>query len=482
MALIQGIISLIARTFGKILSALLDWAVVSLFGRVTGTRKVFLWGMMAAAAAWPILLVGVAAPKAALFVIAFVPLSSKVPPNVVRWIWIAAAGLVPIAVGVTVARQSPTGRREGIARSIVRGFPITVGLAAAFVVLLVTVPALRLASMVRGRRDTYVPLVTTSESYPVAAKVVLTTLERHGIEIAAVEPPWWAALPSQILARLGQGAFTGYVAAQSAYFRNGDLEAVLYPNALLLRGRQGISDRAHALTVEALTGHPDMFQTVSSEGQQLERQIQRVWSAYRLDPIAHRNAGPLLSRFDEIATEVAERPLPFEDWQVIYREMLQLGRALRGQRQVLEVTLPEESVMTSAETSHVPIDPETHSLSTRQLLARLLETVSLLVTKEVELARAELKADVRAELDMVKLLVAAGIVALFGVNMLLVAGVFALAIWMPGWLAALAVAVLLLAIGGVLALVGWQRRVSAPLAVTRKTVKEDVQWAKERLA
>jgi hypothetical protein len=113
MALIQGIISLIARTFGKILSALLDWAVVSLFGRVTGTRKVFLWGMMAAAAAWPILLVGVVAPKAALFVVAFVPLSSKVAPNVVRWIWIAAAVLVPIAVGVTVARQSPTGRREG---------------------------------------------------------------------------------------------------------------------------------------------------------------------------------------------------------------------------------------------------------------------------------------------------------------------------------------------------------------------------------
>jgi len=70
----------------------------------------------------------------------------------------------------------------------------------------------------------------------------------------------------------------------------------------------------------------------------------------------------------------------------------------------------------------------------------------------------------------------------FGVNMLLVAAVFALTVWMPGWLAALAVAVLLLVIGGVIGLVGWQRRVSVPLAVTRKVVKEDVQWAKERLA
>jgi len=68
MALIQAIVSLITQTVGRILSALLDWAVVSLFGRVTGNRKLFLWGMMAAAAAWPVLLLGVVAPKAALWV------------------------------------------------------------------------------------------------------------------------------------------------------------------------------------------------------------------------------------------------------------------------------------------------------------------------------------------------------------------------------------------------------------------------------
>src|SRR5258705_1318783 len=325
MALIQAIVSLITRTFGRILSALLDWAVVSLFGRVTGQRQLFLWGMVAAAAAWPILLLGVVAPKAALFVFAFVPLSSSVPPGLVRKIWLGVAVLVPVAVGATVAVQSESGRREGIAKSILRGFPITAGLALAFLILFVTVPALRVASMVRGHRDTYVPLVTTRESYPAAASVVLDTLRRHGVEMIAVEPPWWAALPSHILQTLGQGAFTGYVADQSAYFRSGALEAVLYPNALLLRGPSGVAARAHALAVEALTGHPDMFQTVSTDAQEIERQIQRVWSAYRLNPSAHENASPLLARLDEIATEIARRSLSFDDWQVIYRQ----GRQLR---------------------------------------------------------------------------------------------------------------------------------------------------------
>src|SRR5262249_51778224 len=196
---------------------------------------------------------------------------------------------------------------------------------------------------------------------------------------------------------------------------------------------------------------------------------------------AHERALPLLSRHDEIAAEIARRPLTFDDWQVVYRELLQLGRALEGNRQLLDVTLPKEKFMEPA-TPRTPFDAATQSLSTRQLLAQLLETVSLLVTKEVELARAEFRADVKAEIGMVKLLVAAGVVAVFAVNMLLVAAVFALTQVMPGWLAALAVAAVLVLIGVVLGLVGWQRRVSVPLAVTRKTMKEDMQWAKERLA
>jgi hypothetical protein len=112
------------------------------------------------------------------------------------------------------------------------------------------------------------------------------------------------------LQTFGHGVFAGYVADQSAYFRSEDLEAVLYPNALLLRGPSGVAARAHALAVEALTGHPDMFQTASSEAQEIERQIQRVWSAYRLNPQAHQNAPSLLSRFEEIATEIARRPCP----------------------------------------------------------------------------------------------------------------------------------------------------------------------------
>ena len=88
------------------------------------------------------------------------------------------------------------------------------------------------------------------------------------------------------------------------------------------------------------------------------------------------------------------------------------------------------------------------SLSTLELVRQLLQTGSLLVKKEVELARAELKADLQAQLRMAKRLAIAAVLALLGINLLLVAVVFALAHVMPGWLAALALGVLLLAVGG----------------------------------
>ena len=344
MAILNALLAFIGRTVGRILSALLDWAVVALFGRVAGRRKYVFLGLMAAAAAWPVLLFGVIWPKAVVFLIAFVPLSRSIPPNWIRPIWIGLALLVPVAVGLTLAVQAPPERRKGVLSGILRGFPITAGLAAAFLILLVTVPVLRIVSAVRGRQDTYVPLVTTDESYRVAADLVGDTLRRHDIESRRTEPPWWFGAPVSDSRAGGQERVRGLRRRGLAvYLRGPELEITLYPNALLLRGSPLMTARAHALVIEALTGEPDMFQTVTPRAQEIERQVQRVWAAYRVNPEAHENAPALLARLDEITLEMTQHPYPFEEWQVIYRQAVQLDRALTGHRQILEQTLPEET-------------------------------------------------------------------------------------------------------------------------------------------
>ncbi len=487
MALIQAILSLVSRSVGKILTALFDWAVVALFGRVSGRRRMLLSGLVASAAAWPLLLVGVVAPKAATFFLTFVPLPEAVPAWVVRLVWIALALFVPVAIGAGLRPAAANGdARPGLFRSILRGFPITAGLALAFLVLLVTVPILRVASALRGRQDVHVPLVTTPESYPAAAALVAETLRRHDVPVVSLRPPWWSALPTRILLLVGGGALSGLLAAESAYFRAGELELALYPNALLLRGPVEHTARAHVLVVEVLSGRPDMFQTATAEAQDLERQIQRVWAAYRREPEAHRDAWALRSRLAAITAEMARLPLPFDEWQIVYRQVLQVERALAGRPQLLEERLLGKDQAMAPSTAPTP-DPTTpanspQALSTVALMRRILDVSSVLVRKEVELARAELGEDFHAALGMVKLFGAAALLALLALNLLLVSAVLALAAWWPAWASALALSGLLLILAAVLGALAWSRRVEMPLDLTRKTVKEDLQWAKERLA
>jgi Putative Actinobacterial Holin-X, holin superfamily III len=67
-------------------------------------------------------------------------------------------------------------------------------------------------------------------------------------------------------------------------------------------------------------------------------------------------------------------------------------------------------------------------------------------------------------------------------NGFVVALILALATIMPGWEAALLVGVVMLVIGAALGFWAWNRRVTDPLALTRKMIRETAQWAKERLA
>ena len=122
------------------------------------------------------------------------------------------------------------------------------------------------------------------------------------------------------------------------------------------------------------------------------------------------------------------------------------------------------------------------NLSTGALLTEIGAQASLLVKKQIELAKVELRADLSHEIAMVGGLSVAAIALLLTVNLLLVAGVFALALVLPGWLAALAVAGFTLLIAVTAGLIGWGKRVRSPLQRTRRALKEDVQWTKERLA
>jgi uncharacterized membrane protein YqjE len=112
--------------------------------------------------------------------------------------------------------------------------------------------------------------------------------------------------------------------------------------------------------------------------------------------------------------------------------------------------------------------------STSELIQRATEQISRLVRDELALAKAELAEKGKHAGVGVGLFGGGGALALYGLGALVASGVLALALVVPGWLAALIVAVTLFVIAGILALVG-KNQVSQAVPPMPKAATDSVK-------
>jgi Putative Actinobacterial Holin-X, holin superfamily III len=121
--------------------------------------------------------------------------------------------------------------------------------------------------------------------------------------------------------------------------------------------------------------------------------------------------------------------------------------------------------------------------STIQLVRDIATDTSTLVRKEIELARQEVTEALKARLLGGAALAVGGAMAVFGLIYLGIAAGSALSIVLPRWLAWLIVGGAFLVVAGGAALFGLAKMKKPPIAPaeTKRTVKEDVKWAKAQL-
>jgi len=100
-----------------------------------------------------------------------------------------------------------------------------------------------------------------------------------------------------------------------------------------------------------------------------------------------------------------------------------------------------------------PVRPGTDP-STAELVQKASEQISRLVRDEIALAKAELAEKGKHAGIGVGLFGGAGVLTLYGVGALFATLIFVLDVWLPLWLAALIITVVLFGSAGVLALLG----------------------------
>ncbi len=498
MGILEGLFAYLRKSAGKIVQAIFGWAVRALFGTVTEKEKTLLSIVVGAAAAWPVLLAGIPFPKIAAFLLAFVPIPKWVSPEGIRIFWIAAALLVPVALGFTLARRGKPQRVEPGWKRIFQAFPVTAAIAAAFLTAFVTAPIRRLITLAKRREELTVPLLVRPHEYPGTAETVRGILEAGGIRLRREEAPWLMMAPQKVLRALGGRILADQLPKDFYFFRNEALDVAVTPNAVTLQGEKEVAARAHGWICEKAALGPGL-QTVEAEAQRLEKSLKDVWAVYQRDPRAHTGSVVLLDAIDALSKKLEQTVVGFEDWQVLYREMLQVSRAIEGKAQLLN-TETEETMEKKADKAETSVKPEAAriaprpapewpprpgrgvaTLSTPRLVSGLTSELKGLIEKEIALAKAEIRVDLESGLKSAKWLGISAALALCFLNMLFVALALALAKWMALPVAALVVAGALLLVTVVAALRAKAAFVK-PLETTRKTIDEGWTWAKNRIA
>jgi hypothetical protein len=131
------------------------------------------------------------------------------------------------------------------------------------------------------------------------------------------------------------------------------------------------------------------------------------------------------------------------------------------------------------------LPPDPSQASTGELVGQLGDQVSRLVRNEVRLAQAEVTQKAKRLGIGAGFFGGAGVVALLGLGALVTAAILGLANALPGWLAAVIVAVVLFAVAGVLALIGKRDvdKATPPLPTeTIASVQADIDTVKKAVA
>ncbi|HEY8339366.1 MAG TPA: phage holin family protein [Egibacteraceae bacterium] len=112
----------------------------------------------------------------------------------------------------------------------------------------------------------------------------------------------------------------------------------------------------------------------------------------------------------------------------------------------------------------------------------VLDDAKALVQAEIALGKAELQQKAKEKGTGAGLMAAAAVLGWLGLQGLLITIGFVLALWLPGWAAALIVTAVLLLAAGIAALLG-RKQLAKPVGVdtTKQNVEEDLAWIKAHL-
>lgn len=499
VATLTFLLSFLARKANNLIQAIFGWSVTALFGKLPRRAQLLVTAALVLSIAWPLFVIGSIVPHVASWAIAFLPLHHWAGSTTMRIIWLALAAVTPMIVGLLVHLAVPA--KQGTAlHTMVRGYPVTLGFFLAFVVVVVTVPLIKIGSILRGWSDEHVYLEPREGQYDRVFRSLGEACARAGLTPEVTDAPRHMVLATTIMRTFSRGAVGPIVTEQLRRITADGLQLYLYPADLLMRGPAKKVARVRAM-LSRTTLDAEAYLVASETSRRVQDELARLTDILTARQRAHVVPGAMLEqRLREVYREMIHADVSYEDWVIletiarrVERRLVLAGAAnavlppLDAEPDRLQeigdranrfaagsdagegFTMPEPMPP-----DHDPLD----DLSTPQLLSRALGEAKELARVEIELAKQDMKQETKAAMRAARDFAIAFACALLVITMLLMSIVLKAA--SPAL--ALGIAGGFLVVGGIAAAIGYSTIPKKPLEPTRQRLANDVDQLKEHLA
>jgi hypothetical protein len=323
VAILATLFGALGRFAGRLLTAALGWASTLLFGRVPQNKQILLVLMTFGSILWVILVLGVLVPDVGTFLLAAVPVPDFIREEWIRLAMLIAALVVPLLIGVLALLIAPSGSRGtggDAVKSVLRGYVLAPVLAIVLVFLAVVAMVRKVRALFKRWKDAHVAVVVREGGYDQMVSDLEKAIDDAGIDVAPSKAPTVLAMPARLLGAVAGSGMSSLVPDHLVQLTNKDLEIQLYPSDIALAGQEVIVNRARGAIASRLAS-TSAFMTTSAEAQAVEEKLQAIAQRERMDEKAQLD---LLAIDDRLA----HLEIPYEEWEVLYRERLQIERDL----------------------------------------------------------------------------------------------------------------------------------------------------------
>jgi hypothetical protein len=170
---------------------------------------------------------------------------------------LAGVVVIPAIVGIaSLLMLEPEDRPatpSGKEKAVLRGYPYTVGFALTLIMLMVLVPILKIRNMLRRWADRHVPVIVKPQDYMGVVADVQRALAAGGIDTRQAQAGWMLRFPTKVLTVFAGRAIHKIVADNLSILVGREVEVLMHPSDLVIRGRELDVAHAQAIISEHLT-------------------------------------------------------------------------------------------------------------------------------------------------------------------------------------------------------------------------------------